>query len=104
MSYPLMGAVCEADQIQIDRGLLAVDRHVFLRLANRMNHLDGRCDPVHATLAKDTGLSVRTIGEATRALWLCHPCFSPVPNSVGSRNGNGRKAMNHMHAVACQGR
>jgi hypothetical protein len=69
MSLPLMAAVCESNKRQIDRGLLPADRHVFLRLANRMNTLTGLCCPGHAKLAEDTGLSVRTIGEATQALW-----------------------------------
>lgn len=64
-----MGAVCEADQMQVDRGLIATDRHVFLRLANRHNAVSGLCWPGHAKLAEDTGLSVRTIGEALQALW-----------------------------------
>jgi len=69
MSYLLMGAVCEADQMQVDRGLLPSDRHVLLRLANRVNTGSGLCCPGHAKLAEDTGLSVRTIGDATQALW-----------------------------------
>jgi hypothetical protein len=69
MSYLLMGACCEADRMQIDRGLLPTDRYVFLRLCNRMNQESGKCFPGHAKLAEDTGLSVRTIGEALRALW-----------------------------------
>jgi hypothetical protein len=64
-----MGAVCDADQMQVDRGLLPSDRHVFLRLVGRHNAITGLCWPGHGKLAEDTGLSVRTIGEACQALW-----------------------------------
>jgi hypothetical protein len=57
MSFKLMGAVCDADNEQIARGLDAGARYVLLRLANRFNpdHPE-RCFPSHGQLAKDTGV------------------------------------------------
>jgi hypothetical protein len=69
MSLPIMAAICDSDDEQVARGLTAPQRYVFLRLANRMNHILGLCYPGFGQLAKDTGYSVSEVSDCIHGLW-----------------------------------
>jgi hypothetical protein len=64
-----MAAICDSDDEQVARGLTAPQRYVFLRLANRMNHILGLCYPGFGQLAKDTGYSVSEVSDCIHGLW-----------------------------------
>jgi hypothetical protein len=68
MSLPLIAAICDQTPMLRARGLGPSDLWLLVRLANRMNHLNGRCDPGYDQLVEDSGLSKGQIPKSLKKL------------------------------------
>lgn len=72
----------------VDQKLPMKEKFVLLMLANRTNHDTGRCDPSHARIAEDCGMSVATVKRAIKQL------VADGFMSVEGRTKNGAKLPN----------